>query len=503
MSAIASRRQSAELAGGRPTRTVQAVAIAFASLVILSLLAGRVWLIPAHFSTDPNEGWNAFQAARALGAGPLYPAPGALTSNNYPPVSFFVVGWLGRALGDNIVAGRVIALISVLIVAGIIFAAVRTISSRAAAGAMVGVLLFLAYNVTIFRSYLAMDDPQWLGHVPMTAGLCLLLTGSRHEPLGLWRIVSAALLMLAGGLVKHNLVAFPLAVTLWLSHDRRALVIWIATAALTLAAAAALLDGLYGLAFFADLFNADRHYSWLRMLSRSALPLAAMAPMIVVSLQLRKFRLADRRLDLLLLALLASVPLGMLQRGGQGVDRNAHFEALIALSIATGVSLGYAGPALSRPFRKLPWLIVPFAFLLPGAAQADLQDLLRRDERQAVWSMMQDRIAATSGRVACETSALCYWAGKSFELDFFLYGQHVAAHHDATALMQALAEHRFSAIQLNHATPHLSSGDIQDPLGPLISQSYRARFIDVDGRQLLTPSSLASDPRPNDLHPST
>src|SRR5258708_25428438 len=87
------------------------IAIAFALIAILSV--SRIWLIPAHFSSDPNEGWNAFQAARAIGTGPLYSGPQALTGNNYPPLSFYLVGWAGRLLGDPIVAGRVMPLLPV------------------------------------------------------------------------------------------------------------------------------------------------------------------------------------------------------------------------------------------------------------------------------------------------------------------------------------------------------------------------------------------------------
>src|SRR5258708_8742783 len=84
------------------------IAIAIALIAILSV--SRIWLIPAHFSSDPNEGWNAFQAARAIGTGPLYSGPQALTGNNYPPLSFYLVGCPGPLLGDPIAARGVIAL---------------------------------------------------------------------------------------------------------------------------------------------------------------------------------------------------------------------------------------------------------------------------------------------------------------------------------------------------------------------------------------------------------
>lgn len=472
-------------------RDLRVAAIGVALTLVLLLLAGRVWLIPAHFSNDPNEGWNAFQTLQALGAGPLYPPPGSLTGNNYPPVSFFIVGWIGQMTGDDIVAGRIIAFVSALIVSGFIFAAVRLINVRSTVEPMIGVLLFLGFNATIFRSYFAMDDPQWLGHALMTAGIFLLLTGAKNKPLEAGRVVAAALLVLSGGFIKHNLVAFPLAATLWLGfHDRRALTVWIVTSAFTLVAAAALLYHTYGYVFFADLLASNRHYSWSRMAFRSVGPMAVMVPMILITLRLWNARKVDRRIDLILLMVVISVPLGILERSGQGVDRNAHFEALIALSITTAVSLGRCGFASKKLLllRPLPWLIVPFLLLLPETFRTDVNEILHRGDREIVWSVMQNRVAATSGRVACETPAICYWAGKPFEIDFFLYGQHSAIHHDAAALAHALAEHRFAAIELDRELPRLAPGEIRSPLHALVSQSYRSILVDGDGRRLLTPA---------------
>src|ERR1700722_13813816 len=67
---------------------------------------------------DSNEGWNAFFTRIAMRGGDLYPSPGGTIINNYPPLSFYIVGIVGRLMGDNIFAGRVVALISMLVVAG-------------------------------------------------------------------------------------------------------------------------------------------------------------------------------------------------------------------------------------------------------------------------------------------------------------------------------------------------------------------------------------------------
>ncbi len=480
-----------------PTNAMRVASTCLVLATILLLLAGRVWLIPAHFSTDPNEGWNAFQASRALGAGPLYPSLLAFIGNNYPPLSFFIVGWLGSLIDDNIIAGRIVALCSVLVVSGLVFVAVRMMS-RSIAEPLIGVFLFLGFNVTLFRSYVAMDDPQWLGHGFMMVGICLMLVCHDDEPITTVIIVVAALFMLAGGFIKHNLVAFPLAATAWLAiHDRRALSAWMLTSALVLATATTLLYRAYGIAFFTDLLAVDRHCSGLRSASRSAGPVALLLPMIVVSSSLWRDRKTDRRVDLLLLMVALGLLFGVLERSGQGVDRNAHFEALIALCIATAVSLGRETPARKLSLRKLAWLMLPFGVMLPTALRSDIDELLHRGDRQKSWNVMQDRVAAIAGRVACENPAFCYWAGKSFEVDFFLYGQHLARRRDTTAIVNALAGHDFRAIELDRDPGHPSLGDIRNPLHALIPRFYRSAFVDVEGRRLLEPTSqTASSPPP-------
>src|ERR1700733_5609665 len=157
------------------TRSINQTAWLFIATILVILLgASRLWLIPAHFSADTNEGWNAFQAVNALGAGPLYPSPQALTSNNYPPLSFYLVGWAGRLFGDTIVAGRIVSLISVLVVAAEIFVVVRRFTGPGSLAPSIGTLLFLGFNVTLFRSYFGMNDPQWLAHALMMMGVAAL-----------------------------------------------------------------------------------------------------------------------------------------------------------------------------------------------------------------------------------------------------------------------------------------------------------------------------------------
>ncbi len=463
---------------------------ALAALLVVACAAGRLWLLPVHVSFNPNEGWNAFQAVHALGGGALYPAPGGLTGDNYPPLSFYLVGALGRLVGDPIVAGRAVALASTLATAAAVYAGVRRLAppGASAAAAGVGALVFLGFCATQFRGYLAMDDPQWLAHALMTAGFVLLIPRRPDAAPGLARTAAAAALMAAGGLVKHNLVALPLAATVWLAlHHRRELLVWLATGAAAVLLAAVLFDLAYGPAVFVDLAAGDRRYALARM-GKALLPVLAITPLAALSTRLLAARRTDGRLDLPLLALALAVPLGVVQRSGEGVNVNAHFEALIAACLAGAAALQLPGRPLRGPWRAAAWaLLVPFAVLLPLTARAERAEFTGEPAAARAWGEMRARIAAAPGPVACETLALCYWAGKDFELDVFLYGQHVTRTHDASALLRALDERRFAAVQLD--APHLPHlGDVANPVPALVAARTRLVFQARDGRRLFAPA---------------
>src|SRR5580704_13258633 len=166
---------------------------------------------------DPNEGWNAYHTLSAMRGGaaitgaPLYPHD--LMVNNYPPLSFYIVGLLSRGVGDAIVAGRLVSLLSALAIAMGLVALLRQIGMRVLDGIFAGLLFITILLVT--SDYVAMDDPQLLGHALQIEALLLLF---RARP----AIALAALLLVTGLFVKHNLIALPLAAWLWLAlRDRR------------------------------------------------------------------------------------------------------------------------------------------------------------------------------------------------------------------------------------------------------------------------------------------
>src|SRR5258708_26651368 len=154
------------------------------------------------------------------------------------------------------------------------------------------------------------------------------------------------------------------------------------------------------------------------MVVKSVPVVAAAVPLLIVSAGLVRDRKSDSRLDLLLIAIAISVPLGIIQRSGQGLDRNAHFEALIALCIADAVALARHSVAFDKPVlsRPLPWLILPILVVLPTTLRAEVNEIAGRPSAGASWKLLEDPIAATPGKVAFGRPALSFLGGNSLAL---------------------------------------------------------------------------------------
>src|SRR4051812_49015163 len=132
------------------------------ALAAMGLLVRNVLAIAVLAPLDPNEGWNAAHALSLMTNGALYPPPGSLMINNYPPLSFYAVGMVGMLTGDMVIAGRLLSLLSFLLVCG----AIALVCKQMACGtpARLCAALFFAALLLIGSDYVAMDDPQLLGH---------------------------------------------------------------------------------------------------------------------------------------------------------------------------------------------------------------------------------------------------------------------------------------------------------------------------------------------------
>src|ERR1700748_3688469 len=110
--------------------------IVLLALLALYLLVWPVWRARFPIEIAENEGWNAYNADAAMGARALYPSPDMLIVNNYPPLSFYVLGWLGKIFGASLYVGRVVSLLSVLGLAALIARVVRQLGGAGASAAI-------------------------------------------------------------------------------------------------------------------------------------------------------------------------------------------------------------------------------------------------------------------------------------------------------------------------------------------------------------------------------
>ncbi len=478
-----------------------------AAALVAFLLLGPVLLIPLHVPLGYNEGWNAYLAARAVGLapGPLYPPADTLVFDNYPPLSFYVVGAFGRwVTGDLVVAGRIVALASLLASAALLCACtVRLGGSRR--GGVTAALLLLLYAGTFFRGYTAVDEPQWLGHALMLGGLAVLLRGhvAGRYPAG--RVVTAALLMALGGFVKHSLVGLPLAVTIWLVLARpRTAAIWLAGATGAVAAGVALTGLLHGRAAFADILLHHRVFKAVRagLAVKRMLPLLPL--MLVAALAWRRRAPDDPAMRFAGLFVVVALAVSVVERTGEGVNYNAYFEATVALCLMAGLAVSRAGrPAQAGGIAAPPALLAGLAALallvtLPEQLGRGWHDIAGRGARERAWRPFIAEIAAAPGLVGCQDLSVCYWAGKPYVVDVFNLNQSLLtggsiARFDRLARTHGFGLFEYGGGSFRGLVPRAGDRMLQD----LLDRGYAPVAIDPDGNVMMAPGrqgALPADP---------
>jgi hypothetical protein len=447
-------------------------------------MTGPLLAIGRYIPLDPNEGWNAYFADAAIKGGVLYPPADALITNNYPPLSFYIVGAVGRLTGDPIFAGRAIALLSLLFVAWSIYYWLRIVHrpqnvaadlanrpSGQRAPAVIAALTFLAYAVTYARIYVAMDDPQWLAHALMMGGLLVLWSG----PDDTRRIVIGAVLMMAAGWTKHLLIPLPITVSLWLLwRSRPSFAKWAVSATIALAVAALLAWWFHGVRLFQSL-NEPREYMRWKAINEATAALRCFAPLVVLWLaSLVKQRLGER-MGFVSLYLVVSGGVAVFAAGGAGVDVNSFFDSLIALCLASGLALERLSTG-SRPLAAPVSAALAICLVIYGALVAPLmlRDIRNIDaDEQTALQDIQAIEANGHGRAACEMLNLCYWAKSAFMVDFFYFGQKlktgVLPH---TACADTFEHGNIAMVQLEH-NPRWRAKLLPNDCDTLITTRYR------------------------------
>jgi hypothetical protein len=426
---------------------------------------------------DPNEGWNAYHAAAAMAGGSPYPPTQSFMTNNYPPLSFYLVGALGRAISDMIVAGRLLSFAAFLAIAGCIVAALRLMACSTLEAAFGG--LVFAACLLLNSDYVGMNDPQLLGHAIAMAAFLLVL----RQPRDMLTLVAAALLFTLAFFIKHNLIVLPLAVTAWLAlYDRKSALKLALAGAMFLAAGLIAFRLIYGFDVFGTLQSA-RVFA-LRDLAVNLLSwlIWGLLPLVVAAL-LFAIRRDDEQIVLCSLYAATSFAVGASYFGGAGVDVNAMFDADIALALVAGLALNrFSGRGAAYTGAVVAAYLLPLAVGLWSMFSGDWLDKdywlhPMRDEA----AMAKDDILflrAHDGPALCETLAYCYWAGKAPEVDVFNTGQQFATHaRSDDTLVRMIDARRFTAMQFDTFTPFA----LGDRVRQAVARAYRIDHKNDDG----------------------
>jgi hypothetical protein len=403
-----------------------------AQIALLALLAAYfmvwpIWRAGFPIEIAQNEGWNAYHADAAMGvtgAAPLYPLTDTLIVNNYPPLSFYVVGALGKIFGDALYVGRVLSLMGVAGL-GVLIAVMIIELGGGAAGAAVGGLWFVAVMARSFTRFVGMNDPQLVGHVLMMGALLWLM---RREACG-QSTVPPILAMVAAGFYKHNIVAVPVTSLLWLiGRDWRRTMLPLAVGAVAAALGLLVCVLIYGDVFLANLMTVRTYHveRALKGLGRLQWILPALALWAIWAVAKAKHDAARFTTLFIAVAFVAYV----VQWSGDAILDNAQFDLVIATAVGLGMAFDRAGqtPFGSRhgatAARAVVVLVIAARLLAtlriePALVLFDPNYRAQYYENTDAVRADAARIAQIVGPVACDYKVVCRLAGKPFAYDDF------------------------------------------------------------------------------------
>ena len=413
--------------------------------VYLSVLEWMLYVMAAWFFAWPvyraflnveienNEGWNAYFADAAMGKMSLYPSADQLITNNYPPLSFYIVGLVGRLVGDPVLAGRLLSLAAVVAIAAVISLAVRRLGGSRVA-ARISAAFFVATMSRFFMRYVGMNEPQLLSEAIMAFGFLGFLIARSNDR----GYVGPVLMMALAGFVKHNIIAMPLTAFLWLGlHRRREAVKCFCVAAIAIITGIAICYALFGPNFFLNILT-PRHYSLNRELG-ALRDLEWVSVGLLACLCNAWARRRDASVQLC--SCLIAIALGayFLQKSSVGVGSNAQFDLVIAVAMGLGLAFTQISlwPVARRLRREQAQAILLLAVCVRLLVSKQLQPVRLVFDRSFINEIAMreramtdsvERVRRIPGDVMCGKYMLVsYRAGKPFVVDTFNTEQRILA----------------------------------------------------------------------------
>jgi hypothetical protein len=411
-------------------------------------LAWPIWRARFLIEIWPTEGWNSYLQDAAAAGLQIYPTADSLVGNNYPPLSFYAIGFIGKVLGvDNLFVGRVVSFVALASIAIEIFLAVRILVGGRA-GAAIAALWYLAIMARNLTIYVGTNDPQLGGEAIMGAALVWFLSSyrERRSP------TPALLLMVVAGFWKHNIVAIPVTAISWLfiTRSRYAFPATIISAAACMIGIAGCVV-IFGSGFLANLL-ANRHHALSHVIGNighlqwSGLALFVWAGWAFSARKSEAARFTALHIGSSLFACI-------LQWFGDGVSGNAEFDLILALGIGVGVVFTRIEASWLAKRIGAGWCRdLMIAVLLLRLVASDRQEtallILSNDFRSYLYTRERNilsdaaRVAAMHGDVACDIKIMCRLAKKPFVVDEFKMEELIATGNATTAEVASMLRAR-------------------------------------------------------------
>src|SRR5438046_2225132 len=131
-----------------------AVAFCVLSIFWLALVWWPISRIPVHYAIDYNEGLSSYRVQGAVSGPPLYGTRPTFVYNDYPSLSFHLIGWLARTADDVNLTGRWASLLAYLLIAGFAAMIVQRLSGSWRCG---------TFSALCWLIWLAAFDPTRIG----------------------------------------------------------------------------------------------------------------------------------------------------------------------------------------------------------------------------------------------------------------------------------------------------------------------------------------------------